>query len=292
MIDPVAEVQTDEPCAHGMARSWCSFPRRWSKLGTGRTSLAAGAGGASARHLSPCPQRGEHRRRCKLHLVAHVSASQEERVAAAARLIAPLGFITDRARANELAALVPLAELPAPDRYVTAASGTIEDADVTAFEYECASIDGEGATWDDHLVLVVAHPRIEGRASLVADSPRWGGAAAVLDLALWVPPFTVLKARQLLLERRNPDRVVGHDEFDRLYVVHAKSDEAARAAITPELRDLLPQLGFRGTLEIRPGLLLYSIDGTRFDAETLPHALGYVAPLLAATAHRADYPYR
>jgi hypothetical protein len=228
-----------------------------------------------------------------LTLMGLFGPSREERHAAAARRIAPFGFVTDPARATQLATFLPLAELSNPERYCTAAFGRIEGADVAAFEYEYSTMNSDGSPcWYDTLLIAVADPRIEGRVSLRPDYPEWSTTNAVLNLVMWVPPFTVVKALDLLLQRRNPDRLVGHEEFDRLYVVHAASDADAKDAITPELCDLLPRLGFRGTLEIRPGLLLYTVRETRFDGETLVQALGYAAPLFAATARRTEYPYR
>jgi hypothetical protein len=218
--------------------------------------------------------------------------TREEKRTAAAWAVEPLGFVMDPSRADQLRPLMPLAELYVPDRFVTAAFGRIEDADVAAFEYEYSSADSEGTSYSYTLVIAVAHPKIAGAASLSPERREWDTAAAVIDAITWIPPFILVKAFQLINESRNPDRTIGHEEFDKLYVVHAASDEAAREAITPELRDLLPRIGFRGTLEIRPGLLLYTVVGTNFDFETLPQALGYAAPLLAATVHRAEYPYR
>lgn len=226
-------------------------------------------------------------------LMGFLGPSREEQYAAAARVIEPHGFVTDPSRASVLQSYLPFAELSHPDLYLIAAFGRIEDADVGAFEYRYSHKDQEGKVHTStRLVIVVLHPRIEGRVSLADDSREWDTAQGVLDVISWLPPFIIVKAFQLINESRYPDRVVGHEEFDRRYVVHAASDEATRDAITPELRDLLPRIGFRGTLEIRPGVLLYTVQGTHFDPETLPQALAYAAPLLAATARRAEYPYR
>lgn len=221
------------------------------------------------------------------------SPPREERYAAAARAIAPYGFVTDAARATQLQPLLPLAELSEPSKCNIAAFGRIEDADVAAFEYTYSSKDSDGKRhWYDRLLIALAHRGIDGRASLRPDEKEWSSAAAFLDAITWVPPFIIVKAFQLINESANPDRTVGNKEFDRLYVVHAASEGDARQSIPPELQDLLPRIGFRGTLELRPGLLLFTVRGTRFNEETLPQALGYVAPLLAATVRRDEYPYR
>ena len=219
--------------------------------------------------------------------------SSEARYEEAARAIAPYGFVTDPARASLLRNFQPLAELSEPDHYKIAAFGRIEDADVAAFEYAYSYKDSEGRSHSStRLVIVVAHPMIAGSASLSPDGREWDAFQGVLDVIFWIPPFTFLKAIQLLNESRNPDIVVGHAEFDRLYLVHAASEAAAREAFTAELRDLLPRIGFRGTLELRPGYLLFTVHGARFDEQTLPNALGHVAPLLAALVRPDDYPYR
>jgi hypothetical protein len=216
-----------------------------------------------------------------------------ERHHQAAALITQYGFVTDPSRANEVLRYRPFAFLSSPETSCTAAFGRIEAAAVSAFEYEYSSQDSNG-NWssDVTLAVVVEHPDIPGGAAIRPDWREWSTIGAFIDTVFWIPPFTILKVFQLLMQDQNPDRVVGHAEFDRLYEVRAKSNEAAARAIGPELRDLLPRIGFRGTLELRPSLAVFSIPGTKFDSEGIVRALGHVAPILAATARRHSYPMR
>lgn len=219
--------------------------------------------------------------------------SREERYAAAAAALRPYAFVVDRARAAGLRRFLPFDMLTTPARYHVAAIGRIEDTDVLAYEYGYDSTDHEGnPSSHDAMVVAVVHPAIAGRAAFGPDHRAWGGIGAVLDALFWIPPFTVLKVFQYLAESRNPDRVVGHAEFDRLYYVRAASDDVARRVVTPELRDAAVRFALRGTVELHDGALLYSIAQHRFDAEGVVRALGYAAPLLAATALAAQYAYR
>lgn len=209
--------------------------------------------------------------------------AQEERLAAAAAALAPFGFVFRPDEAARVRRYLPLREASAPEHLVTACFGRIEDATVEAFEYESSSTDSDGNTsWSTSTLVAVHHPAIPGGASIHPDWPQWSTAAAVIDAVFWIPPFTILKLFQLAFAARNPDRIVGDADFDRLYVVHAGSDAEARAALTPALREALLRLRFRGTLELRPGALLYSPHDYRFDAETAVSAIGVATVLLGA----------
>jgi hypothetical protein len=176
---------------------------------------------------------------------------------------------------------------------VAAAFGQIEGHRVEAFEYLYSGSDNDGNTVQyDQLLVAVEHPWVQGDASFRPEQREWSTVAAALDALLWIPPFTFLKAIQLLNESRNPDRVVGHAEFDRLYVVHAASDEAARRAIPTPLRDLAVRIGFRGTVELRAGLLLFAPQLPRFDASSIVQTLGIAAALVGAFAAPASHPMR
>jgi hypothetical protein len=217
--------------------------------------------------------------------------SREERDALTAQALAPSGFRLANERARELVAWTPLVLHATPETYSAAAFGRIEDAEVGVFDYGYSSTDAEGRTHShDQLVVVAQYPRIEGGAAFSPDLREWSQVALVLDALLWIPPFTFLKVFQWLSAEQHPDRTVGHGEFDRLYRVRAPSDAAAQRAIPPRLRDTCVRLALQGTVELRPGAVLYSVRGCGFDAEGVVRALGYAAPLMvAATMEPSGY---
>jgi hypothetical protein len=199
----------------------------------------------------------------------------------------------DASRATALRAYEPFLELCSPYRYVTCVFGDIEGAQVEAFEYEYTSSDQDGqTTLHDQLVVAVQHPTIRGTASFRDDAKQWDGVAAFIDAVMWVPPFTVVKAFQLFMENKNPDRRVGDADFDRLYVVHAASDEAARSAIPAGLREAVLHVGYRGVVELRPGVLLYAPRAAGLDGERAVGALGFASLFLGAMARRPAHPMR
>jgi hypothetical protein len=233
--------------------------------------------------------------------------SRDERLAAAARALHPYGFTMDWRYAQGLRQYEPFAEMHAPESYVTACFGTIEGARVEAYEYEYTvhrtiqsggiGSDGMVHTMDvtDHetaLAVVVHHPWIRGGASFVADLAAWGTLGTVINAILWVPPFTIAKIVMALAEMKNPDREVGDAEFDRRYKVHAPSEEAARAAIPPTLREVCNHIDFRGSVELRPGVLIYSPYPARLDEQTAVQALGVATAFLGAFAPKGAHPMR
>lgn len=209
--------------------------------------------------------------------------SNEERYAAAAAAIAPFGFVLARERAAEFADWAPLQLHAAPESYEVAAFGRIEDSDVAVFEYGYSTTDAEGLSHHHREMVVVAqYARIEGGAAFSPELREWSGIAQMLDALFWIPPFTFLKVIQWLGEARHPDRTVGHGEFDRLYRVRAASDASAQRAIPPRLRETAVRLGLRGTVELRPGAVIYSVAGCGFDGAGVLRALGYAAPLMVS----------
>lgn len=211
--------------------------------------------------------------------------SREERHAAAAAALAPYGFVVASRRARELGEWAPFALHARPEHHDAAAFGTIEDAEVAAFEYRYTTTDAEGQSQSHtQLVVIAQYPRIEGGAAFSPEPREWSGVARAIDAFLWVPPFTLLKVIQWLGESKHPDRHVGHAEFDRLYRVRADSDAAAQRAISPRLRETVVRLGLEGVVELRPGAVIYSVAGCSFDGEGVVRALGYAAPLLIAAA--------
>ncbi|MFO0686043.1 MAG: hypothetical protein U0234_28540 [Sandaracinus sp.] len=220
--------------------------------------------------------------------------TRQERQAAAAAAVAPYGFRLIPPENERLKLhLAPFALHSAPDRCVASAYGKIDQAEVYALEYDYSYRDQDGnEQTSSQMIVAVYHPRILGGAAFMPDMKQWSGIAAALDLMLWVPPFTFVKALQLFFEAKNPDRVIGHAEFDRLYVVRAASDADAARAIPPRLRETAVQLAFRGTVELRENLLIYSVQGCRFDGDGLLTALRYAAPLTLAAMTDSGAAYR
>lgn len=206
------------------------------------------------------------------------------KVEEAREALRPFGFEVDPTGASAIATWLPFKLFATPNSVGAAAVGRIESSEVSAFQYEYTTTDSDGYSHSNiELVIVAQHPMIRGDARITVDASEWGGLAAFIDVMLWIPPFTLIKAIQLLGAAYDPDRVVGDAEFDRLYRISAASDAEARAAIPQALRTMLLQLRFRGRIELRRGALLFAIDGaTRFDNETLIRVLGYVAPLVSA----------
>ncbi len=206
-----------------------------------------------------------------------------ERLDAAANVIAPYGFRFDDSAASDVQQYLPFREAPTPERYNTACRGRIEDAVVEGYEYAYSVDAGEaGPQWATHTLIVVQHRSIGGTASFAPDPKEWSRVAAALDWITWVPPFAVVKLIQWINESKNPDRNVGDAEFDRLYKVHAASDEAAREGLPPALRRAALKIGYHGSLETRPGLLLYSPVRERLDPETIVGAFGLGTLFLGA----------
>lgn len=219
--------------------------------------------------------------------------SREERLAGAARALAPYGFRPDPRRASELRKYEPFTLLWQPESYVAGFFGSIEGAPVEAYEYGYTTTSEEGGTIHNSvLVVAIHHPWVNGGAAFQPDPREWDGVSAVIDALLWIPPFTIVKALQLVMEARHPDRNVGHPQFDRLYQVRAESNAAARRAITPDLRAVCLRLAFRGTVELRPGTLLYSPHGYELDERTAVHALGIGAAFLGALSPKVAHPMR
>lgn len=210
--------------------------------------------------------------------------SRQDRLEGAARALAPFGFVFDAREAGRLARYAPFVALARPHSYVTAAFGAIEGHRFEIYEYDSCSQDSEGnTTYPTELAIVVHHPGIRGGAVFTPDYPQWGGAAAVIDALMWIPPFTLLKLFQFAVGAARPDREVGHADFDRLFVVRAASDAAARAAIPPRLREVAARMGRRMTVELRDGALVCCPDPSlRLDAERAPTAVAVAAALVAA----------
>ena len=206
------------------------------------------------------------------------------KVEEAREALRPFGVEVDPTGASAIATWLPFKLFAPPNSVGAAASGRVESSAVSAFQYAYTYTDSEGQSHaGEELLIVAQHSRIRGDARITVDAKEWGGLPAFIDVMLWIPPVTLIKAFELLRASHDPDRVVGDAEFDRLYCISAASDAEARAAIPQALRAMLLQLRFRGRIELRRGALIYALDGaTHFDKETLLRVLGYAAPLVSA----------
>lgn len=221
------------------------------------------------------------------------TVTREQRYAQAQEALRPYGFVLDVAKASGLAQYAPFTFFSTPNEYLVGAFGQIEGARVEAYEYEYTSSDSEGhTTHHDDFVVAIHSPWVHGGVAFLPDHTQWGGVSAALDTLFWIPPFIILKAFQSVMEAKHPDRNVGDAEFDRLYRVRAESDEAAARAIVPAFRQVCLRLAFRGTVEMRPGVLLYSPYQHRMDGTSIVPALGIGAAFLGALAPQSAHPMR
>lgn len=218
--------------------------------------------------------------------------TRQERHAAAATALAPYGFRLEPQSAGNVRSYEPFALIAGPTTCHMAVVGQIESTRIEAYEYTYQTTDAEGGvTYADEFVVVVHHPWIVGGANFSPDLRAWGGVHSVIDALLWIPPFTLLKLVQLL-GNKAPDRAVGHSEFDRLYKVRAASDADAARAISRGLRELFVRLRLRATVELRPGLLIYSLFDHRLDDKTAIATIGAAGAIIAALEPSGDHPMR
>lgn len=232
-------------------------------------------------------------RACDPGSMGWLGPTRQERQLAAAAALAPYGFTVDLPSAAQIFEYRPLRVHATPETPVVAAHGRVGESTVSAYEYDYSRRDAEGnVSRSSELVVVAHHPRLLGGAAFVPEHREWNTTAQVLDVLFWIPPFTLLKAFEWLAESRDPDRNVGHAEFDRLYRVRAASDAAAQRAISPRLRETAVRLGFYGYAELRDGVLLYSVNRCAFDGEGVVRALGYAAPLIASAIPEPAHPFR
>lgn len=220
--------------------------------------------------------------------------SEEQFFAELSQALTPHGFMVQpRSGGHEiLSRFLPLKEFTAPEEYGSSVVGRIEGRDVGVTEYRYSSTDNEGNTsWSADYVAVVLDPNIQGVASIVNDW-KHGTGGKILNAALWIPPFTIVKAIQLIFDSQNPDLVLGHGEFDSRYKVHAESKAVAESVFHQGFREALLQMDFRGRLEVRHGAMLFALHDTKFALDGLMKTLGHVPLLLAAALNRTPQGYR
>jgi hypothetical protein len=198
---------------------------------------------------------------------------------------------------DALKPLLPFRVLSTPDRCLVRASGEVDGTRVELYENDYSTTDSDGNSSScDELVCLLYHPHVRGDAALTRDWPKWSDGAAlfktVFDVLTWLPPFVIIKPFQLIAEARNPDRTVGHDVLDHFYCVRADSDAAAAASITPALREYIVRTRFKGSLELRSGLAIYTCDRARMEAGKLEPVLGHVRGFLQAFTEQSSHPMR
>lgn len=211
-----------------------------------------------------------------------------DRYRKAALVLERHGFRSEIPPRDALRRYQPFKAFDDPQEALVRAVGRCGDAYVEIYEYEYSSTDSDGNTsTSDTLVACVLHPKLCGSAVIFPDAAEWGGAAAIFlalwNFLTWFPPFIILKLVHFIHLKQNPDRVVGQSDFDRLYVVRASSNEAAAQAVPPLLRKYLLATRFHGRIELRPGLMIYSVRGARFRADKIELLLAPLKGLLEST---------
>lgn len=221
--------------------------------------------------------------------------SREQRYANVSALLARNGFTSELPPRDVLAPFLPWM-FSNPDRTTFHARGEVQGATVDVYEYEYSSTDADGnSTTHQELIAMAWHPRIVGGARLYPDGAAWGGLDASIDALLWLPPFVLIRgiawALRGMFGTNYPDRNVGHHEFDRLYIVNAPTDEDAQRAIPPALRDTLLRMSFRGSIELRQGLVIVRVPGASLHVTKLGLLMEPLPWLLSAVIPRQG-PYR
>jgi hypothetical protein len=218
----------------------------------------------------------------------------EERFAAVQQAVTPHGFTAQYRGASDgiLRRFMPLKEFSPPEAFEAAVLGQIEGRDVAVAEYATSSTDDEGnVSWTRSHLAVVLDPNFVGTASIINDW-KFGTGGAILNAALWIPPFTIVKAIQLIFDSKNPDHELGDRDFDKRYKVHAESAELAANVFHPAFRAAILQMQFQGAIELRHGAMLFNVRGAKFDAEGVMKTLGHVPLLLHAALNRTATGYR
>jgi hypothetical protein len=217
--------------------------------------------------------------------------SREERYAQIAQTLSPYGFSLqpERGAAAVLQGFTPFELFRAPESYSSVVAGQIDGRAVAVAQYEYTSTDNEGntSTISEHITVVHDH-NIRGVAGLATDWTKTA-VGAFINAALWIPPFTIVKAIQLLFDSKHPDREVGQADFDTRYKIRAVNDEVARTVFHPAFQQALLRCSFDGTLEVRHGALLYTLSGSTFDAPGLMRTLGHVPILLAGALNQVTH---
>lgn len=234
-----------------------------------------------------------------LEWLKSLGSARDVRIQQTAALLTRYGYTTRPTDPRALDAFLPWS-FPSPYRCDVEAAGSLgEEAAVRAFEYRYSYQNSNGDhEYADELLVAVSHPKITGGAVIKIDGPEWGGAAAVVEAMSWLPPFVVARGIAWALSgifggpAEHQDIEIGHAELDRLYKIHAASTEDARRAVTPALRDHLVRTRFRGTIELRAGLMLYTVEQASFSPTRVGIALAPLPELLGCAVEQPTHPYR
>lgn len=188
---------------------------------------------------------------------------------------------------------LPIQGQVAPEDYGIAVVGQINERPVKVVTGAYTSTDNEGNTSTTEVILTIAeHPNVRGTAIIQRDW-KHSTAGAIVNALLWIPPFTIVKAIQLIFDRNTPDLVVGDPAFDAMFKVHSESVALAQQAIPEAARRYLVESNFDGMIVARPGALIYRLDGARVDAESVLATLDAALPLIEAfSANTDDHPMR
>lgn len=207
--------------------------------------------------------------------------------------MAPWGFRMETDDSTMHERWLPFVVLATPDRCTVRARGSVEDRELWIVEYDYSWSDSVGNDHSADAVLgALEAPWSRGSAAIAMDERAWSGVAAALDVLFWIPPFTLLKFVQLANESRRPDLEIGNAEVDRRYRVHAESEAAARAAIPPKLGEHLLSTNFRGSIEIRPELVLFSLRDARFDPAGVENTIAHARAIGRCFERPQSAPFR
>jgi len=183
-----------------------------------------------------------------------------------------------------------------PARTTVRATGQIEGVNVEIFEYDATAMASEPGDHEYHLLALVWHPDISGNARIRPDPSQWKTGSRVRDALSSLAPFAALRSMswsaRVALGVSNEDLKVGHDEFDRLYIVNAISSEAATRVIPPALCQALPRIAFKGSIELRPGLMMISHDKAGMTPTRLGYLMEPLPALITAVLPKQPPPFR
>jgi hypothetical protein len=207
---------------------------------------------------------------------------RERRHASAVPALTAVGFAPERCALDALAGLVPW-PFPTPNFAFAAARGNVQGAEVVAYEFGTIHGTASAPALQASTVVLIQHARIDGRAQIRLD-----------PFPDKEPPgvFARMRATIFGAETGPEDLVVGDPAFDHRYLVYSPSIEAARRAIPLALSTWLVRNAFPGAIDVRPGLLIYTVPGVIFEPSRVSWLFPPAAPLLEAATTSAHQGYR
>lgn len=190
------------------------------------------------------------------------------------------------------------------DSVMTRLSGEIEGAKVDLFEYEWMQPGGRGTVRRGRrIALLLRHPAFDGEARCTWEQFETAGAKifswslmSFLGLMLFwiVVPLWLIR----YLKGGNPSpksQRIGNPEFEKRFKILSSSGEMAKRAIPEAIQALAVDEGWKGPIEVRPGMLAVGLQGNVLDAERLEEAVRLAKRLVRAyapPAPMAAIPYR